>query len=274
MSTFHASRFILGADGVSLEEGVTTPSIGLAGVERAMVRQTRGEIMVLADASKFGVIGDVAICTLDKIDAIIVDDAVDKDVRDEMERLGIKQISNHAAPAGAGRARAVRRPRMPPGSLARALWRRRPAPCRRPPRGRLVGDGAQDGLDGARRRVAIVAALEDEGEAALAESSARRTQRIAMSAKPASVTSMLPSGSSRWMSSPAETRMACGANWPTTGSTTTSNTRPRSRRRGAGRQRHVDGAAHRVALAALVEEAAAGIVRPLVQATKRTLGSS
>jgi len=92
VSTFHASRFILGADGVSLEEGVTTPSIGLAGVERAMVRQTRGEIMVLADASKFGVIGDVAICRLDKVDAIIVDDAVDKDVRDEMERLGISQV--------------------------------------------------------------------------------------------------------------------------------------------------------------------------------------
>jgi len=92
VSTFHASRFILGADGVSLEEGVTTPSIGLAGVERAMVRQTRGEIAVLADSSKFGVIGDVAICTMDKIDSIIVDDAVDKDVRDELERLGISQL--------------------------------------------------------------------------------------------------------------------------------------------------------------------------------------
>ena len=77
---------------MSLEEGVTTPSIGLAGVERAMVRQTRGEIVVLADASKVGVIGDVAICTLDKIDTVIVDDAVDKDVRDEMERLGIVQV--------------------------------------------------------------------------------------------------------------------------------------------------------------------------------------
>lgn len=92
VNTFHASRFILGADGVSLEEGVTTPSIGLAGVERAMIRQTRGEIAVLADASKFGVIGDVAICTLEKIDTMVTDDAVDKDVRDELGRLGIGQI--------------------------------------------------------------------------------------------------------------------------------------------------------------------------------------
>lgn len=91
-TTFHASRFILGADGVSLEEGVTTPSIGLAGVERAMVRQTRGEIAVLVDASKFGVIGDVAICPPDKIDTVVTDVAVDNDVSAELERLGIRQV--------------------------------------------------------------------------------------------------------------------------------------------------------------------------------------
>ncbi len=92
VNMFHASRFILGADGVSLEEGVTTPSMGLAGVERAMVQRTRGEITVLADASKFGVIGDVAICSLDKIDTVVTDDAADGDIRDELERLGVAQV--------------------------------------------------------------------------------------------------------------------------------------------------------------------------------------
>ena len=58
LSGFHASKFILGADGVSLEEGITTASVGLAGVERAMIRQTRGEVIVLADRSKIGVVGD------------------------------------------------------------------------------------------------------------------------------------------------------------------------------------------------------------------------
>ena len=88
---FHASRFILGADGLSLDEGVTTPSLSLAGVERAMIRQTRGEIVVLADSSKVGAVGDVVICALDMVDTIITDTAVDQDVRDELERLGIKQ---------------------------------------------------------------------------------------------------------------------------------------------------------------------------------------
>ena len=92
VGNFHASRFILGADGLSLEEGITTPGIGLAGVERAMIRQTRGEVVVLADSSKFGVVGDVVICTLDKVDAVIVDDGVDDDVRDEIGRLGPRCI--------------------------------------------------------------------------------------------------------------------------------------------------------------------------------------
>ena len=92
VAMFHASRFILGADGVTLEEGITTPSIGLAGVERAMVRQTRGEVVVLADSSKFGVVGDVAICTLDKVHEVIFDDGVDEEVRDEMDRLGLRQL--------------------------------------------------------------------------------------------------------------------------------------------------------------------------------------
>jgi DeoR family transcriptional regulator, fructose operon transcriptional repressor len=93
LSNFHASKFILGADGVSLEEGITTASVGLAGVERAMIRQTRGEVIVLADRSKFGVVGDFVICTLDDIQAVVVDDGVDNDVRDEMSRRGLRVIA-------------------------------------------------------------------------------------------------------------------------------------------------------------------------------------
>jgi DeoR family fructose operon transcriptional repressor len=89
---FHASRFILGADALSLDEGVTTPSIALAGVERAMIRQTRGEVIVLADSSKFGVVGDVVICSLAQVDAVVIDDGVDDEVPEEIRRLGPRCI--------------------------------------------------------------------------------------------------------------------------------------------------------------------------------------
>jgi DeoR family transcriptional regulator, fructose operon transcriptional repressor len=92
VSNLHASRFILGADGLSLEEGVTTASIGIAGVERAMIRQTRGEVIVLADRSKLGAVGDFVICGLSDVQTVIVDD-VDDDVRDEMLRRGLRVVS-------------------------------------------------------------------------------------------------------------------------------------------------------------------------------------
>jgi DeoR family fructose operon transcriptional repressor len=92
VATLHASRFILGADGLSLEEGVTTASIGIAGVERAMVRQTRGEVIVLADRSKLGAVGDFVICGLSDVQTVVVDD-VDDDVRDEMLRRGLRVVS-------------------------------------------------------------------------------------------------------------------------------------------------------------------------------------
>jgi DeoR family transcriptional regulator, fructose operon transcriptional repressor len=92
VATLHASRFILGADGLSLEEGVTTASIGIAGVERAMIRQTRGEVVVLADRSKLGAVGDFVICNLSDVQTVVVDD-VDDDVRDEMLRRGLRVVS-------------------------------------------------------------------------------------------------------------------------------------------------------------------------------------
>ena len=93
LSGFHSSKFILGADGVSLEEGVTTASVGLAGVERAMIRQTRGEVIVLADRSKIGVVGDFVICTLSDVQTVVIDDGVDDDVRDEMLRRGLRVVT-------------------------------------------------------------------------------------------------------------------------------------------------------------------------------------
>ena len=67
----------IGVDGFDLEEGLTTPTMGMAGVERAMIAQTRGEVVALADASKIGVVADVVICGLDQVDTVLVDDGVD-----------------------------------------------------------------------------------------------------------------------------------------------------------------------------------------------------
>jgi DeoR/GlpR family transcriptional regulator of sugar metabolism len=89
---FYASKMILCPDGMSLEEGLTGPSIGVSAVERAMVRQTRGEVVVLVDSSKIGVVADVAICPLDRADVVVVDDGVGDGVLEELKRLGLRVV--------------------------------------------------------------------------------------------------------------------------------------------------------------------------------------
>lgn len=89
---FHASKMLFGVDGFDLEDGLTTPTIGMATVERAMIEQTRGPVIVLADRSKIGVVADVVICGFDRIDTVMVDDGVDEGVRAEIRRLGLRCI--------------------------------------------------------------------------------------------------------------------------------------------------------------------------------------
>jgi DeoR family fructose operon transcriptional repressor len=85
---FHADKAFLGADGLDPSAGLTTASIAVAGTERAMVRRTRGEVVVLADNSKIGLVGDVVICPLDQVDVVLVDDGVDADIREQIRRAG------------------------------------------------------------------------------------------------------------------------------------------------------------------------------------------
>jgi len=85
---FHADKAFLGADCLDTRGGLTTPSIAVADLELAMIRRTRGEVVVLADSSKIGLVGAVVICPLDQIDVVLVDDGVDADVCEQIRRAG------------------------------------------------------------------------------------------------------------------------------------------------------------------------------------------
>ena len=62
--------------------------MGMAGVERAMIAQTRGEVIALADASKIGVVADVVICGLDQVDTVLVDDGADPERAERARAAG------------------------------------------------------------------------------------------------------------------------------------------------------------------------------------------
>lgn len=92
IARFHAGKMLIGVDGFDPEEGLTTPTMGMAGVERAMIAQTRGEVIALADASKVGVVADVVVCGLNQVDTVLMDDGVDEITRKELSRHGLRCV--------------------------------------------------------------------------------------------------------------------------------------------------------------------------------------
>ena len=88
IANFHADKAFLGADGLDGVAGLTTPDIAVAQIELAMIRRTRGEVVVLADNNKIGLIHQVVVCPLDQIDVVLVDEGVAADVRAKIQRAG------------------------------------------------------------------------------------------------------------------------------------------------------------------------------------------
>ena len=57
-----------------------------------MVRHAKGEVIVLVDSSKIGIVADIAICPIERIDVVIVDDGIEDEIRGELEELGVEVL--------------------------------------------------------------------------------------------------------------------------------------------------------------------------------------
>ncbi len=73
----YANKAILGVDGISLKHGCTVPSNAEAEVVRQMIERTLGQIIVVADHSKWGVVSNFQIATIDEVNKLITDGAFD-----------------------------------------------------------------------------------------------------------------------------------------------------------------------------------------------------
>jgi DeoR family fructose operon transcriptional repressor len=73
----YADKAILGVDGVSLLHGCTVPSNVEAEVVKQMIERTQGKVFIVADSSKWGVVSNFQIATIDEIDKLITDEEFD-----------------------------------------------------------------------------------------------------------------------------------------------------------------------------------------------------
>jgi DeoR/GlpR family transcriptional regulator of sugar metabolism len=83
IASMHVDQLFLGVHGMDLRSGFTTPNLAEATTNRVLVESAR-EVVVLADSSKWGVVGLADIGPLDIAAAIITDDGLPDDARSAM----------------------------------------------------------------------------------------------------------------------------------------------------------------------------------------------
>ncbi|RME77262.1 MAG: DeoR/GlpR transcriptional regulator [Chloroflexi bacterium] len=86
----YATKCIIGVDGISPAFGLTEPLIQWAEIARLMIERTKGQVIVVADHSKFGRVADYVIAPLDQVDVLVVDSHFDERYRDEIEAQGVQ----------------------------------------------------------------------------------------------------------------------------------------------------------------------------------------
>ncbi len=88
----YASKALIGVDGISPKFGCTIPSEAEAEVARLMIERTRGPIIALADHSKWGVVSNFQIASIEQIHILITDRQLDPSARAELAARSVKVI--------------------------------------------------------------------------------------------------------------------------------------------------------------------------------------
>lgn len=90
LNMVYANKTILGVDGISLKHGCTVPTLPESEVVRKMVERTKGQVIIVADHSKWGVVSNFQIASIDEVDKLVTDDRFD---RSAMEELASHSVS-------------------------------------------------------------------------------------------------------------------------------------------------------------------------------------
>lgn len=85
LQQIYADKAILGVDGISVKHGCTVPANAEAEVIRQMIKQTRGQTIIVADHSKWGVVSNFQIATIEEIDRLVTDAAFDRSAFESLE---------------------------------------------------------------------------------------------------------------------------------------------------------------------------------------------
>lgn len=88
----NANKAILGVHGISCRYGLTSPMQYASDTTKLMINRTRGEIIVVADHRKIGLVSDYVTAPANRISTLITDRFLNKEYIRDFEDLGIQVI--------------------------------------------------------------------------------------------------------------------------------------------------------------------------------------
>lgn len=84
----HTDLAFIGAHGISAQAGLTTPNYLEAETNQALMAAARHSV-ILADHSKWGVVGVMTFAQLDDVETLITDDGLDQDAEHQLREAGV-----------------------------------------------------------------------------------------------------------------------------------------------------------------------------------------
>jgi DeoR family fructose operon transcriptional repressor len=87
-----ANKAIIGADGISVELGITSPIAQEAAVTAKMLERTNGKVIVIADNSKVGIVSNFVITRIENVDVLVTNRSPNHLDLDDFARHGVQVI--------------------------------------------------------------------------------------------------------------------------------------------------------------------------------------
>ena len=89
LNLVYANKVILGVDGISLKHGCTVPSNAEAEVVRRMIDRTKGQVIIVADHSKWGAVSNFPVANIDEIDKFVTDEGFSPSAIEDLKEQSV-----------------------------------------------------------------------------------------------------------------------------------------------------------------------------------------
>lgn len=92
LRNIYSTHTILGTNGISIEQGLTTTVYQECNINQAMIENTHGSVIVLADHTKIQRVSNFVSAPIDAVDVLITDDQCPEEFADALRHRGTEVI--------------------------------------------------------------------------------------------------------------------------------------------------------------------------------------